>query len=86
MIATPFHHTIYEVQGDLQDLSEVKNSDLLDKKVVIRNTDTALILEKDMSVAEELFEYLTYILELDEEKIPHILGLFNDYTAKVEMG
>ena len=85
MIATPFHHTIYEVEGDMQDLAEVKNSELLDKKVVVRSSDTALILEKNMTVADELVEYLRYILELDEEKIPHILGLFNDYTSKVEM-
>ena len=39
-----------------------------------------------MSVAEELHEYLQYILEIDEEKIPDIIGLFNDYAAKVEMG
>jgi len=86
MIPTNFHHTIYEIKGDMQDLAEVKNSDLLDKKVVIRSTDTALILDKDMTIAEELVEYLQYILELDQDKIPHILGLFNDYTAKIEMG
>ena len=33
-----------------------------------------------------LVEYLTYILEIEPEKLPNILGLFNDYTAKVEMG
>ena len=86
MIPTHFHHTIYELQGDMQDLANVKNSELLDKKVVRKNTDTALILEKEMSIGEELVEYLTYILELDEEKIPRILGIFNDYTSKIEMG
>jgi len=29
---------------------------------------------------DELVEYLTYILELPEEKIPFILGTFNDYN------
>ena len=86
MIPTHFHHTIYEIEGDIQDLAQVKNSELLDKKVVRRSADTALILDKEMSIGEELVEYLTYILELDEEKIPHILGMFNDYTSKIEMG
>ena len=86
MVPTDFHHTIYELQGDMQDLANVKNSELLDKKVVRKNIDTALILEKEMSIGEELVEYLTYILELDEEKIPRILGIFNDYTSKIEMG
>ena len=86
MIPTDFHHTIYELEGDIQDLAEVKNSELLDKKVVVRSADASLILNKEMSVAEELHEYLQYILEIDEEKIPDIIGLFNDYAAKVEMG
>jgi DNA repair exonuclease SbcCD nuclease subunit len=86
MIPTPFHHTIYELQGDMEDLANVKNSELLDKKVVRKNTDTALILDKEMSIGQELVEYLTYILELEEEKIPRILGIFNDYTSKLEMG
>ena len=86
MVPTDFHHTIYELEGDIQDLAEVKNSELLDKKVVVRSADASLILNKEMSVAEELHEYLQYILEIDEEKIPDIIGLFNDYAAKVEMG
>ena len=39
MIATKFHHTIYEIEGDIQDLASIKNSDLLDKKVVIRSSE-----------------------------------------------
>lgn len=85
MIPTDFHHTIYEIEGDIQELANVKNSDLLDKKVVKRSSETALVIEKDMSIQEELSEYLTYILEINEERIPEIVGLFNDYAAKVEM-
>jgi hypothetical protein len=86
MIPTDFHHTIYELEGDIQDLAAVKNSELLDKKVVVRKNESSLILAKEMSVAEELHEYLQYILEIDEEKIPDIIGLFNDYASRVEMG
>ena len=39
MVQTMFHHTIYEVEGDVQDLAKVKNSDLLDKKVVKREVE-----------------------------------------------
>ena len=63
MIPSEFHHTIYELEGDIQDLSKV-NSDLLDKKVVKRSTEATLVLDKEMSVSEELAEYLEYILEL----------------------
>jgi DNA repair exonuclease SbcCD nuclease subunit len=86
MIATKFHHTIYEIEGDIQDLASIKNSDLLDKKVVIRSNEASLVLDKDMTVADELYAYLKNVLEINDEKIPDIIGLFNDYTAKVEMG
>lgn len=79
-------HIIYELEGDIRDLAKVANSELLDKKVVKRNIETSLVLDKSMSLAEELVEYLTYILEISEDKIPDIVGLFNDYTKNIEMG
>ena len=85
MIPTDFHHTIYEIQGDIQDLALIENSELLDKKVITKNNETSLILEKDMTMEEELVEYLTYILELDDEKISRIVGLFNDYATKIDL-
>jgi DNA repair exonuclease SbcCD nuclease subunit len=86
MIPTDFHHTIYEIEGDIQDLAGVKNSELLDKKVVVRKSEASLIIDKDMTVSEELAEYLTYILEISEDKIPDILGTYNDYASKAQMG
>jgi DNA repair exonuclease SbcCD nuclease subunit len=86
MISTDYHHTIYELEGDIQDLAAVKNSELLDKKVVKRNSEAALVIDKDMSIQEELAEYLTYILELEAGKIQNIIGTFNDYAQKVTMG
>jgi DNA repair exonuclease SbcCD nuclease subunit len=86
MIPTEYHHTIYELEGDIQDLANVKNSDLLDKKVVKRSSETALVINKDMSIQEELVEYLAYILELEDDKIQNIVGTFNDYAQKTTMG
>ena len=86
MEPTNYHHTIYELEGDIQDLANVKNSDLLDKKVVRRSTEAALVINKDMSIQEELVEYLAYILELEESKIKNIVGTFNDYAQKTSMG
>ena len=86
MIPSDFHHTIYEVEGDIQDLATVENSELLDKKVVKRKSEAALIIDKDMSIEDELVEYLTYILEISDDKIPDIIGTYNDYASKAEMG
>ena len=77
---------IDEIEGDIQDLAAIKNSELLDKKVVKRSSEATLVIEKDMSIQEELAEYLAYILELEEDKIQSIVGTFNDYAQKVAVG
>ena len=83
MIQTDFDHTIYEIEGDVADLSNIKNSELLDKKVIKRKTEATLILGKEMTIEEELGEYLSYILELDDSKVKNILGVFSDYAKEV---
>ena len=85
MIQTEFDHTIYEIEGDVSDLSNIKNSELLDKKVIKRKTEATLILGKEMTMEEELSEYLSYILELDDSKVKNILGVFSDYAKEVTM-
>lgn len=86
MVQTEYDHTIYELEGDVADLSNVKNSELLDKKVIRRKTEATLILDKEMSIEEELAEYLSYILELEEIKVKKILGVFSDYAKEADVG
>ena len=85
MILTDFHHTIYEIEGDVADLANVKNSELLDKKVIKRSSESTLDL-KDLTIEEELSEYLSAILNLNDEKITTIMGVFNDYSKNATMG
>jgi len=85
MLQTMFHHTIYEIEGDVADLASVKNSDLLDKKVVKRSTEATLNL-KDLTIEEELAEYLSAILDLNDDKIQQIMGVFNDYSKNATLG
>jgi|TARA_B100001964_G_scaffold245463_1_gene332579 hypothetical protein len=80
MVPGDYHHIIYELEGDIQELSKVKNSELLDKKVVKRSSEATLLLSKEMTIAEELAEYLEYILELPTDKVSNILGTYNDYA------
>lgn len=81
MTPTEFHHTIYELEGSIKDLSKIENSDLLDKKLVKRSSDTALVLDKKMTVQDELVEYLRYIQELQEKEIESIMEVFNEYGS-----
>lgn len=74
-------HTIYEIEGDLSELSQLEDSDLIDKKVVKRAQDTKLILDPNMSIAEEVREYLAYILTLPDETIDEVLQEFYEHAA-----
>lgn len=80
MVQTDYDHTVYELEGNIKDLSKVEHSELLDKKIVKRSSSTALILDKKLTVAEELVEYLRYIQELPEKEIDNILEVFNEFS------
>jgi DNA repair exonuclease SbcCD nuclease subunit len=82
MVPTDYDHTIYELEGDVVDLGKVKHNALLDKKLVKRSTDASLILTNDMTMIDELDEYLTYILELPKDKRIKALEVFNDYATR----
>lgn len=81
---TPYHHTIYEIEGDMQELAELENSDLIDKKVIKRATESALILDPNMSLSEEVSEYLTFILKLPPETVESVLKEMQNYADKFE--
>lgn len=86
MVQTEFDHTIYELEGDVQDLAKIKNSELLDKKVVKRQVEATLNLTSEMSISDELVVYLQDILNLDDDKIKAIIGVYNDYSTEVNLG
>ena len=81
MVQTEYHHTIYEVEGDLQELSSVTYNELLDKKLVKRNSEVSINL-LDMSLEEELSTYLTGVLELNSDAVAAALEVFNANSAR----
>lgn len=83
MVATDYHHTIYEVEGDLAELGAMADSDLVDKKLLKRETDTALILDPTMTMQDELREYMLYILMLDEDRVEKVLQTYNNTKEKL---
>ena len=56
-----YHHTIYEVTGNLDELSKVKDSKLLDKKIAYKPDEDSKLDLKDKNIIEELNIYLEYI-------------------------
>lgn len=84
MESTQFHHTIYEIEGDMSELGDLEDNDLIDKKIVKREVDTALILSSEMSIVEETKEYLTYILQLEDSKVEDLVQHLNNNIEKLE--
>ncbi len=80
MPAGEIDHVIYEIEGNMSELADVENSDLIDKKVVTRESDAALILDPDMTIAEEVEEYLRYIQNLNDDNVAAVLKELHKYV------
>jgi hypothetical protein len=81
-VATDFDHTVYEVQGDMQELGELADSELIATKVLKRDTDSALMLDAEMTLNQEVREYVTYILELPEATVDKVLQEMQNHAEK----
>jgi DNA repair exonuclease SbcCD nuclease subunit len=81
---TPYHHTIYQVEGDMQELGELEDNELIDRKVIKRNIDVQLMLDNEMTLVEEVKEYLTYVLQLGSETVEQTVLELQAHLAKIE--
>jgi hypothetical protein len=81
---TDYHHTIYQVEGDMQELGQLEDSDLIDRKVIKRTTDVELMLSNDMTLIQEVKEYLQYILNLPEDVIERATTELQNHLEKIE--
>lgn len=79
-IPTDFNLTIYELEGNVSDLAKADDNPIIDKKISRRVAEASLILTPDMSIEDEISEYLRYILNLEDSKVLELLKLFHDST------
>lgn len=78
-VKTDYDHTIYEIVGDMSELSTVDtDNNIIDKKIINKSSDASLNLV-NMSISEELLLYLRKILKLPENTIDKVIGTHNDY-------
>lgn len=80
---TTFHHTLYEIEGDMSQLSEMGVSDIVDRKVVKRSSETTLMLDPTMTIVDEMVEYLKYVLMLDDQTVDEVLQEYNNHATKL---
>ena len=86
IIQTEYDHTIYEITGNVLELSDIDTtSNLIDKKIVKKKTDSLLNLT-NMSIPEELEIYLRDIIKLGVDDLSNTMKVFNDNYKGNEMG
>ncbi len=74
---TDFHHTIYEITGNMLELSKVnKDNELVDKKIVQNESPASLDLS-NLTIEEELYKYLKDIIKLSEPEIKEVIQVYN---------
>lgn len=79
LVNTDFDHTIYEVEGNINELAKIENNDLLDKIIVSRETTSKLNLHKNMTMKDELSLYFKDVLGLTEKEIGELLSIYHAY-------
>lgn len=79
-IATDFHHTVYEIEGNMQELASVESGALIAEKIVRKESSTETRFTAEMTIEEEVSVYLKEILSIEEEKIPELLKVMHDIT------
>jgi DNA repair exonuclease SbcCD nuclease subunit len=78
VLPTDYDLTIYEVEGSLDELSELADDPLVEKRVSKKTTDVSLMLSADMTLVDEVTEYLRYILEVSEETVGDAIKVLKD--------
>ena len=68
----------------MQELGELEDSELIDRKVIKRTSDVQLMLDGDMTLVEEVREYLHYILNLPEATIERAVLEVQNNLDKIE--
>jgi hypothetical protein len=67
----------------MSELGALADSDLIDKKIIKRDTDTTLILAPDLTLEEEVNEYLRYVLQLSDSAVEDALQELNNYANEL---
>jgi len=78
IVKTSYDHTIYELVGSIDNLSDIKiDKSLLDKKLLDKDYSSKLALE-GKTLEEELDLYLDKILKIEKPEREQIMRVFHD--------
>lgn len=82
MIADDTNVVIYELEGELEDLARVKDSDLLDKKVANNVFSEAQLDLEGGNLTDEVVEYLTKIKQVSPARVNELVSLLKEVLSK----
>ena len=77
MVATYPNHTIYELEGELDDLAKVGKLELLDKKIT-KNVENVATLNLNGKIEDELAVYLEEVKELTKQSVTRLVSRFKE--------
>lgn len=63
------HHVVYEVKGSIDELSKMKNHELLDKKISYKPKEASKLDLSNLSIVEELDKYLLHIQITNSQQV-----------------
>lgn len=69
MTADDYHHVVYEVSGSIDELAQVQKSELLDKKLAVKDSTESTLDLKNKNIYEELELYLEHIKVSDAASV-----------------
>lgn len=78
MVETEYDRTVYELVGDMKELTAKVDKDLLDKKITKRTSEATLNLH-NKTLAEELYEYLVNV-----ENIANPQDIIQEFHDSIE--
>ena len=82
MIQTARDFTMYEINGSIEDLAKIENTELLDKKINNIVTKDARLDLRQKSIEEQMQLYLQEIQQLPSDSIDRLMGVFNKYANR----
>lgn len=83
MVPTDFHHTVYELECEVG--SAKIDNELLDKKIVKKDSVSTLNLKGSESLTDEMEIYLRNVLKLDNAKIKEVIQTFHDNIKESDL-
>ena len=79
MLKSDYDHVIYEIAGDSVALANVKDHELLDKKVNTEYQSQASLDLQNKTYSEELAYYLSEVQQLEPEEITRLITKVKQY-------